>query len=82
MGDPGLASAPPVKRAPTARDLERLALIKQELESDAASHDGAVQRHGEDDEEPVWSLKKAQLEKPSRQCPYLDTIDRYGEEKG
>lgn len=27
-------------------------------------------------EEPVWCLKKAQEEKPSRQCPYLDTIDR------
>ena len=25
---------------------------------------------------PVWCLKKAQEEKPSRQCPYLDTIDR------
>jgi len=27
-------------------------------------------------DEPVWCLKKAQLEKPTRQCPYLDTIDR------
>jgi hypothetical protein len=30
----------------------------------------------EDVDEPVWCLKKAQEEKPSRQCPYLDTIDR------
>ncbi|KAH7720889.1 U4/U6.U5 tri-snRNP-associated protein 2-like protein [Aphelenchoides avenae] len=29
-----------------------------------------------DADEPVWCLKKAQEEKPSRQCPYLDTIDR------
>ncbi|KAI6204641.1 hypothetical protein M3Y94_00699400 [Aphelenchoides besseyi] len=27
-------------------------------------------------DEPVWCLKKAQKEKPTRQCPYLDTIDR------
>ena len=27
--------------------------------------------------EPVWCLKKAQEEKPSRQCPYLDSIDRF-----
>lgn len=25
---------------------------------------------------PVWCLKKAQEEQPSRHCPYLDTIDR------
>lgn len=29
-----------------------------------------------DVDEPVWCLKKAQSEKPSRQCPYLDTINR------
>ncbi|KAI6232759.1 hypothetical protein M3Y99_00987000 [Aphelenchoides fujianensis] len=27
-------------------------------------------------DEPVWCLKKAQKEKATRQCPYLDTIDR------
>jgi len=26
---------------------------------------------------PVWCLKKAQEEQPSRHCPYLDTIDRF-----
>lgn len=30
----------------------------------------------EDGDEPVWSMKKAQAEKKSRTCPYLDTIDR------
>jgi hypothetical protein len=30
----------------------------------------------DDDDDPVWSLKRAQKEKPSRSCPYLDTIDR------
>ncbi|KAL3093226.1 hypothetical protein niasHT_022676 [Heterodera trifolii] len=29
-----------------------------------------------EDDVPVWCLKKAQEEQPSRQCPYLDTIDR------
>ncbi|MFH4978674.1 hypothetical protein AB6A40_005383, partial [Gnathostoma spinigerum] len=55
------------KREPTARDLELQRLIKEEKEG-----------HGlnEFDDEPVWSLKKAQIEKPSRQCPYLDTINR------
>jgi U4/U6.U5 tri-snRNP-associated protein 2 len=31
---------------------------------------------GEDDEKPVWSLRKAQEEQPSRHCPFLGTIDR------
>ncbi|VDK27444.1 unnamed protein product, partial [Anisakis simplex] len=55
------------KREPTARDLALMKLLKEE-----------EQRQGELDEDldPVWSLKKAQIEKPSRQCPYLDTIDR------
>uniref|UniRef100_A0A0N5ARZ5 Ubiquitin carboxyl-terminal hydrolase 39 n=1 Tax=Syphacia muris TaxID=451379 RepID=A0A0N5ARZ5_9BILA len=55
------------KKPPTARDLEIVRLMKEE-----------EQRGGniDVDDEPVWSLKKAQIEKPSRQCPYLDTIDR------
>jgi hypothetical protein len=39
----------------------------------------AIQSLEENDptvDEPVWCLKKAQMEKPTRQCPYLDTIDR------
>ncbi|VDM48592.1 unnamed protein product [Toxocara canis] len=58
---------PEVKREPTARDLELARLLKEEEE-----------RKGEPDMDldPVWSLKRAQIEKPSRQCPYLDTIDR------
>uniref|UniRef100_A0A0M3IUF2 U4/U6.U5 tri-snRNP-associated protein 1 n=1 Tax=Ascaris lumbricoides TaxID=6252 RepID=A0A0M3IUF2_ASCLU len=58
---------PEVKKEPTARDLELARLLKEEEE-----------RQGEPDLDfdPVWSLKRAQIEKPSRQCPYLDTIDR------
>lgn len=59
--------SPVVKREPTARELEIARLLKEEEEG---------KDEKEVDVEPVWSLKKAQVEKPSRQCPYLDTIDR------
>ncbi|CAD6189703.1 unnamed protein product [Caenorhabditis auriculariae] len=51
----------------TARELERKRLIEEELMSG---------KYPEDDDEPVWSMRKAQEEKASRSCPYLDTIDR------
>ncbi|VDD86410.1 unnamed protein product [Enterobius vermicularis] len=56
-----------VKKEPTLRELEIARLIKEEEQKGG---DADV------DDEPVWSLKRAQIEKPSRQCPYLDTIDR------
>ncbi|OZC12165.1 u4/U6.U5 tri-snRNP-associated protein 2 family protein [Onchocerca flexuosa] len=56
-----------VKKEPTARDLEIARLLKEEQE-----HPDLLDA----DNDAVWSLKKAQIEKPSRQCPYLDTIDR------
>ncbi|VDO30372.1 unnamed protein product, partial [Onchocerca flexuosa] len=55
-----------VKKEPTARDLEIARLLKEEQE-----HPDLLDA----DNDAVWSLKKAQIEKPSRQCPYLDTID-------
>lgn len=57
-----------VEKVVTAREREIARLLEEE------------QKFGENidkDDEAVWSLKKAQMEKPSRQCPYLDTIDRY-----
>lgn len=57
-----------VKKEPTLRELEIARLIKEEEQKGG---DADV------DDEPVWSLKRAQIEKPSRQCPYLDTIDRF-----
>ncbi|CAD5206437.1 unnamed protein product [Bursaphelenchus okinawaensis] len=58
---------------PLKRKLEE---IEDELEAKIQKKsDGAEQEFGDEDE-PVWCLKKAQLEKPTRQCPYLDTIDR------
>uniref|UniRef100_A0A1I8EGJ9 ubiquitinyl hydrolase 1 n=1 Tax=Wuchereria bancrofti TaxID=6293 RepID=A0A1I8EGJ9_WUCBA len=56
-----------IKREPTARELEIARLLKEEEE-----HPELLDA----DNDAVWSLKKAQIEKPSRQCPYLDTIDR------
>ncbi|CAI5451486.1 unnamed protein product [Caenorhabditis angaria] len=49
----------------TARELERQRLLEEELKADQL-----------EDDEPVWSMRKAQEEKKSRTCPYLDTIDR------
>ncbi|EGT37223.1 hypothetical protein CAEBREN_03753 [Caenorhabditis brenneri] len=63
-------TTPPVVEKPrelTARELERQRVIEEELKSG---------RLDEDCDEPVWSMKKAQAEKKSRTCPYLDTIDR------
>uniref|UniRef100_A0A8R1DKB5 UBP-type domain-containing protein n=1 Tax=Caenorhabditis japonica TaxID=281687 RepID=A0A8R1DKB5_CAEJA len=63
-------STPPVAappREPTARELERRRIMEEEM---------ANGRFDEDCDEPVWSMKKAQAEKKSRMCPYLDTIDR------
>ena len=57
-----------VRKEPTVRDLEIARLLREEEERGAEA---------EVDDEPVWSLKRAQIEKPSRQCPYLDTIDRF-----
>lgn len=57
-----------VKKEPTARELEIARLLKEEQE-----HPDLLDA----DSDAVWSLKKAQIEKPSRQCPYLDTIDRF-----
>uniref|UniRef100_A0AC34QND0 UBP-type domain-containing protein n=1 Tax=Panagrolaimus sp. JU765 TaxID=591449 RepID=A0AC34QND0_9BILA len=48
---------------PTPRELAIKALMESEMKDF-------------DDEKPVWSLKKAQEEQPSRQCPFLGTIDR------
>lgn len=31
----------------------------------------------DEDDTPVRSLKKAQIEEPSKDCPFLATIDRY-----
>ncbi|CAJ0563850.1 unnamed protein product, partial [Mesorhabditis spiculigera] len=60
--------AAPVKKAPTARDLERLRQYEEEM---------AKEEDNKDEEgRPVWSLTRAQAETSSRQCPYLDTIDR------
>ncbi|KAL7072495.1 hypothetical protein ACQ4LE_007945 [Meloidogyne hapla] len=42
---------------------------KPKLEPESSVDDGEV-------DAPVWCLKKAQEEQPSRHCPYLDTIDR------
>nr|CDQ05367.1 BMA-USP-39, isoform a [Brugia malayi] len=56
-----------IKKEPTARELEIARLLKEEEE-----HPELL----DTDIDAVWSLKKAQIEKPSRQCPYLDTIDR------
>ncbi|KAM3718023.1 U4/U6.U5 tri-snRNP-associated protein [Dirofilaria immitis] len=56
-----------IKKEPTARDREIARLLKEEQE-----HPELL----DTDNDAVWSLKKAQIEKPSRQCPYLDTIDR------
>ncbi|VDN32859.1 unnamed protein product [Gongylonema pulchrum] len=64
---PAEKAAKPVKKEPTARDLEIARLLKEEEEHPELA---------EMDSEAVWSLKKAQIEMPSRQCPYLDTIDR------
>ncbi|PAV77614.1 hypothetical protein WR25_25477 [Diploscapter pachys] len=61
-------SRPKQPRELTAREKERLRIIEEELKSGAGQ--------GEDDEEPVWSMVKAQKEATSRMCPYLDTIDR------
>lgn len=61
-------SAETTKREPTARELEIVRLLKEEQE-----HPELLDA----DNDAVWSLKKAQIEKPSRQCPYLDTIDRF-----
>uniref|UniRef100_A0A1I7UKW9 Ubiquitin carboxyl-terminal hydrolase 39 n=1 Tax=Caenorhabditis tropicalis TaxID=1561998 RepID=A0A1I7UKW9_9PELO len=63
-------NTPPVVEKPkelTARELERQRIIEEELKSG---------RLDEECDEPVWSMKKAQAEKKSRMCPYLDTIDR------
>ncbi|VDN00959.1 unnamed protein product, partial [Thelazia callipaeda] len=57
-----------VNKVPTARELEIARLLREEQE-----HPELLDA----DNDAVWSLKKAQIEKPSRQCPYLDTIDRY-----
>lgn len=57
-----------VKKEPTAREREIVRLLKEEQE-----HPELLDA----DNDAVWSLKKAQIEKPSRQCPYLDTIDRF-----
>ncbi|CCD69090.1 Ubiquitin carboxyl-terminal hydrolase 39 [Caenorhabditis elegans] len=59
--------APEKPRQLTARELERQRIIEEELKSG---------KHDEHDDDPVWSMKKAQAEKKSRMCPYLDTIDR------
>ncbi|CAG9531620.1 unnamed protein product [Cercopithifilaria johnstoni] len=56
-----------IKKEPTAREREIARLLKEEQE-----HPELL----DTDNDAVWSLKKAQIEKPSRQCPYLDTIDR------
>lgn len=61
-------TAKTVKREPTAREMEIARLLKEEQENPELL---------EMDNDAVWSLKKAQVEKPSRQCPYLDTIDRF-----
>lgn len=64
--DDALKQREDVNREPTARELEIARILKEdELRDDT-----------EIDKDPVWSLKRAQIEKPSRQCPYLDTIDR------
>ncbi|UMM19941.1 hypothetical protein L5515_015343 [Caenorhabditis briggsae] len=63
-------TTPPVVEKPrelTARELERQRIIQEELKNGEVDEDG---------DEPVWSMKKAQAEKKSRTCPYLDTIDR------
>ncbi|KAF1766936.1 hypothetical protein GCK72_006894 [Caenorhabditis remanei] len=63
-------TTPPVVEKPremTARELERQRIIAEELKNGQNDEGG---------EEPVWSMKKAQAEKKSRTCPYLDTIDR------
>uniref|UniRef100_A0A7E4VDM3 Ubiquitin carboxyl-terminal hydrolase 39 n=1 Tax=Panagrellus redivivus TaxID=6233 RepID=A0A7E4VDM3_PANRE len=52
-----------------------------EAESPGELPDGrAIIKHEDvddaEDDKPVWSLRKAQAEQPSRQCPFLGTIDR------
>lgn len=59
----------PPKKKLTARDLERMKQYQDELEKEP-------QNGEEEEDKPVWSLAKAQTEASSRQCPYLDTIDR------
>ncbi|CAI2352743.1 unnamed protein product [Caenorhabditis sp. 36 PRJEB53466] len=66
-GTPPPVTPVEVPRKLTARELERQRIIAEEL---------ANGKLDEDSDEPVWSMKKAQAEKASRMCPYLDTIDR------
>ncbi|CAI4223319.1 unnamed protein product [Auanema sp. JU1783] len=62
----GEVREPPKPKILSARELERQRLIEEEL----------IKEKEEEGDEPVWSMKRAQEEKPSRVCPYLDTIDR------
>ncbi|CAB3397203.1 unnamed protein product [Caenorhabditis bovis] len=64
--DGEIADPPPQPKPLTEREIKRRQLIEEELKN------GTL----DDDDEPVWSMRKAQAEKQSRSCPYLDTIDR------
>lgn len=55
----------------TVENLPQNISKKIKIENDNTTNDEI-----DDAYDPVWCLKKAQEEKPSRQCPYLDTIDR------
>ncbi|GMT09097.1 hypothetical protein PFISCL1PPCAC_394 [Pristionchus fissidentatus] len=64
------APPPPEPRPLTEREKARLKLI-EEMQAKEESVTTVAPM-----DDPVWCAKKAQEEKPSRHCPYLDTIDR------
>ncbi|KAK0411727.1 hypothetical protein QR680_005809 [Steinernema hermaphroditum] len=56
----------PVERPLTAREIARQKLLQEIEEQERADESNA----------PMWTMKKAEAEKASRNCPYLDTVDR------